>query len=67
MPVINNSIELHDETTLSYFKLEQNIHGVYIYMKDDAFLEYNIEANLFISKGELGSFIKSLKNLESNY
>lgn len=67
MPVINNSIEIHDETTLAYFKLEQNKHGVFIYMKDHDFVEYSPESNLFISKGELGSFINSLQNLNRNY
>lgn len=66
MPIINNSIELYDETTDTFYKLEQNKNGIHIYCKYPA-SKYDAEPNLYISKGELGSFIKSLKNLESNY
>lgn len=67
MPVINTSIELYDTTTDTYFSLEQNKNGIFVYCKDTMFSEYGAEANLFISKNELDSFIKSLQNLASNY
>lgn len=67
MPIINNSIEIHDNSTDTYFKLEQTIHGIFIYCKDSPFSVYDADSNLYISKNELGNFIQALKNLESNY